>query len=190
MEPTPQTEIQRALPPAEPNQFNQVLGWVKANPIPSGIGVLILIGMLTGGGTQGAQTAQQRGAIQSFRDQAEFSLKSEQEKMQFRDEQFKIATQRQKNCLPMTTDGKTPANVVEGMQVRDPASGSPLAAGTFVCDRYGATAELDAQGRMSNIMQGRPDPQFTLQAQKPAPAPTPTPQEIHIYAPASAKGVN
>ena len=180
----PENQLLPPHQPPEPSLKDAPMDWIKAHPYLSGIAALIVVGLFTGGGNQGEQTAMQRNTIQGFRDQAEFSLKAEQEKMQFRDEQFKIAVQRQQNCLPMTTDGKTPANVVEGMQVLDPASGSPLAAGTFVCDRFGGTAELDSQGRMTNIMQGQPDPNFTLQAQKPAPLPTPTPKEIHIYAPA------
>lgn len=181
-----QHHSQLALPSAEDNQhYSQLrdrpLDWMKAHPMPTAIAGLMIVGMFSGGGNQASQSAMQRGAIQQFNDQSAFSMKHEEQKMRFREEQFRIAVSRQQTCLKVTLDGgNTPGNIAEGIVFRDPNSGTPFPRGTFVCDQFGATAELDAEGRMTNIMFGLPDPGVTLSR------PTPQielPQEVKMYAP-------
>lgn len=178
-----QPQSQLALPSAEPNLRDRPWEWMMSHKWQSALAALIVWGMISGGVNQASQSATQRESIQQFNDQAGFSMKHEQQKMRLREDQFRIAVARQQTCLRVTIDGgNTPGNIAEGVVFRDPHSGTPFPQGTFVCDQFGATAELDAEGRMTNIMFGLPDPGVTIAR------PTPQiqlPQEVKLYAPKS-----
>jgi hypothetical protein len=169
----------------KPSLKDEPLKWAMANPTPTILAGLVVLGMMSGGLDQASESVNQRGSINEFRDNAAFSIDQEKERMKLREDQFKIAVQRQQTCLKVTLDGEdTPANVAPGLVFRDPSSGSPFPAGTFVCDRYGATAVLDANGVMGNIMFGLPDPGVTIKG-KPQPVQVETPKEVILYAPAT-----
>ena len=173
------------IDPAPPSLKDRPIDWIKQNPIPTAIVGLLLAGLATGGGETASETASKRDAIQDFNDQAEFAIKHQEQQAQLRAEQFRLAVQRQQmGCIRLTIDGKnTSANIVEGMQVLDPSSGTPLAAGTFVCDQYGGTAVLNQNGQMTEIMHGLPDPGITIQSQSQAKQPIEIKKEVRIYAP-------
>ena len=168
-----------------PSLKDRPIDWMKANPIPSAIAGLVVLGLFTGGGSNYQEGAQQQRSIADFKNQARYSIKASQLDQKLREEQFEIAVQRQRmGCILLTTDGNTPANVVEGLVVSDPTTGKPLPQGTPVCDIYGWTAILNPNGQMTDLLQGKVSSSVQMINVAPVPVPRPTP--ITIYAPESS----
>ena len=168
-----------------PSLKDRPIDWMKANPVPTAIAGLVVLGLFTGGGSNYQEGAQQQRSIADFKNQSRYEIKASQLDQKLREEQFEIAVKRQQmGCILLTTDGQTPANVVEGLVVSDPVTGKPLPAGTPVCDTYGWTAILNANGQMTDLLQGKVSSSVQMVNVAPVPVPRPTP--ITIYAPESS----
>jgi hypothetical protein len=181
--------VRTDLPSPEPNPapsltLEAIVSFAKKEPFLVGGAFFLVIGMLSGGGSNIQAQGNVNSEIRSYRDNQRLQIKTEQISQQFAAERAKLAAARQQNCLWLTTDGNTAANIVEGMAVLDPITKDPLPEGTAVCDKYGWTALLNSSGQMSELIQGAAVQSLQYSANT-APIPAPPPPPEVLYAPAT-----
>lgn len=177
----PRNDLNSSDPPP-PSVTETIVAFAKREPLLVAGSSLLLLGLMSGGGNNIQSQQSVNSQIRSYRDSQRLQIKTEQISQQFAAERAKLAAARQQNCLWLTTDGNTAANVVEGVAVLDPITQDPLPEGTAVCDRYGWTALLNASGQMEDLIQGEAVKSLQYSANT-APIPAPAPPPEVLYAP-------
>lgn len=159
-----------------------MLAWCRANPALAIGGLLVALGLATGGGENLSQGQAVNQGLRQYRESSEVFLKRAELGVEQREKAIPIAEARKRTCLSSTLQDGTPVAIQEGLAFLDPVTNQPLPDGTTVCDRYGNTAEV-VNGVLTNLVQGIPD-----QGYNPEPKATEKPTfGAVIYAPATKK---